>query len=131
MRLATARDELMPLLDPKVRQHEAFMSLVLLARVVQQGYTVFWTHSITTSVYLDPARIDRGDIEGNNFDYLAAQNLLRRLKVQDDELGLASGEAMDLVSRDLGYRITEKLGSSVNFMYILKDSNLPQNGYQQ
>lgn len=31
----------------------------------------------------------------------------------------------------LGYRITEKLGSSVNFMYILKDSNLPQNGYQQ
>ena len=34
MRLATARDELMPLLDPKVREHEAFMSLVLLARVV-------------------------------------------------------------------------------------------------
>ena len=30
----------------------------------------------------------------------------------------------------LGYRITEKLGSSVNFMYILKDSNLNQ-GYQQ
>lgn len=34
MRLATARDELMPLLDPKVREHEAFLSLVLLARVV-------------------------------------------------------------------------------------------------
>lgn len=34
MRLATARDELMPLLDPRVREHEAFMSLVLLARVV-------------------------------------------------------------------------------------------------
>jgi len=34
MRLATARDELMPLLDPKVRQNEAFLSLVLLARVV-------------------------------------------------------------------------------------------------
>jgi hypothetical protein len=31
----------------------------------------------------------------------------------------------------LGYRITEKLGSSVNFMYILKDSDLPDNGYQQ
>jgi hypothetical protein len=30
----------------------------------------------------------------------------------------------------LGYRITEKLGSSVNFMYILKDSTLNQ-GYQQ
>lgn len=34
MRLATARDELMPLLDPKVREHEAFLSLVLLSRVV-------------------------------------------------------------------------------------------------
>lgn len=34
MRLATARDELLPLLDPKVRQNEAFLSLVLLARVV-------------------------------------------------------------------------------------------------
>lgn len=34
MRLATARDELVPLLDPKVREHEAFLSLVLLARVV-------------------------------------------------------------------------------------------------
>ena len=31
----------------------------------------------------------------------------------------------------LGYRITEKLGSSVNFMYILKDSNQPNQGYQQ
>ena len=36
MRLATARDELMPLLDPKVRQNEAFLSLVLLAGVVTQ-----------------------------------------------------------------------------------------------
>lgn len=34
MRLATARDELMPLLDPKVQQHEGFLSLVLLGRVV-------------------------------------------------------------------------------------------------
>ncbi|HYE45095.1 MAG TPA: phosphate ABC transporter permease PstA [Caulobacter sp.] len=83
--------------------------VVLLARVVQQGYSVFWTHSITTSVYLDPARIDRTDLEGVNFDYLAAQNLLRRLKVQDDDLGLASGEAMDLVSRDLGYRILDAI----------------------
>lgn len=31
----------------------------------------------------------------------------------------------------LGYKITEKLGSSLNFTYILKDSDLPNNGYQQ
>ena len=36
MRLATARDELIPLLDPKVRENDAFLSLVLLARVVTQ-----------------------------------------------------------------------------------------------
>ena len=36
MRLATARDELVPLLDPKVRENDAFLSLVLLARVVTQ-----------------------------------------------------------------------------------------------
>ena len=34
MRLATARDELVPLLDPKVRENDAFLSLVLLAPVV-------------------------------------------------------------------------------------------------
>jgi len=34
MRLATARDELLPLLDPKVKEHEAFMTLLLLGRVV-------------------------------------------------------------------------------------------------
>lgn len=36
MRLATARDELMPLIDPKVKENEAFLSLVLLARVVTE-----------------------------------------------------------------------------------------------
>lgn len=36
MRLATARDELIPLLDPKVRENDAFLSLVLLARVVSK-----------------------------------------------------------------------------------------------
>lgn len=34
MRLATARDELLPLLDPKVKEHEAFLTLLLLGRVV-------------------------------------------------------------------------------------------------
>ena len=40
MRLATARDELMPLMDPKVREHNAFLSLVLLSRVVTRLGTV-------------------------------------------------------------------------------------------
>jgi phosphate transport system permease protein len=82
---------------------------VLLARVVHQGYSTFWTHSVTLSVYVDPARIDRSDLEGNNFDYLAAGDLLKRLEVKDDALGLASGEAMDLVSRDIGFALLDRI----------------------
>ena len=36
MRLATARDEILPLRDPRVRENEAYLSIVLLARVVTQ-----------------------------------------------------------------------------------------------
>ncbi|HEX8743476.1 MAG TPA: hypothetical protein VF712_10105 [Thermoleophilaceae bacterium] len=35
MRLATARDEIMPLRDPRVRDHEAYLTVLLLARVVE------------------------------------------------------------------------------------------------
>jgi len=36
MRLATARDELEPLRDPAVRQNEAYLAVLLLARVVKR-----------------------------------------------------------------------------------------------
>lgn len=34
MRLATARDEIQPLRDPRVRNHEAYLTVILLSRVV-------------------------------------------------------------------------------------------------
>ena len=34
MRLATANDEIAPLRDPRVRQNEAYMTVIVLARVV-------------------------------------------------------------------------------------------------
>ena len=34
MRVATARDELLPLLDARVMQHEAYLTVVLLGRVI-------------------------------------------------------------------------------------------------
>jgi hypothetical protein len=34
MRLATARDEIMPLRDPRVRDNEAYLTIILLSRVV-------------------------------------------------------------------------------------------------
>ena len=36
MRMATARDELLPLYDDRVREHPAFLTVVLLARVVER-----------------------------------------------------------------------------------------------
>ena len=34
MRLATARDEIIPLRDPRVRENEAYLTVVLLSRVI-------------------------------------------------------------------------------------------------
>ena len=36
MRLATARDEIEPLRDPAVRQNEAYLTVLLLARTVER-----------------------------------------------------------------------------------------------
>ncbi len=36
MRLATARDEILPLRDPRVRDNSAYLAIVLLARVIER-----------------------------------------------------------------------------------------------
>jgi hypothetical protein len=36
MRLATARDEIMPLRDPRVRDNEAYLTVLLLSRVISR-----------------------------------------------------------------------------------------------
>jgi len=40
MRLATARDEILPLRDPRVRDNEAYLTVILLSRVITQLGTV-------------------------------------------------------------------------------------------
>ena len=40
MRMATARDEILPLRDPRVRDNEAYLTVLLLSRVVTQLGTV-------------------------------------------------------------------------------------------
>lgn len=47
MRLATARDEILPLKDPRVRQTEAYLTIILLSRVITRLGTV---ESINPSV---------------------------------------------------------------------------------
>lgn len=44
MRLATARDELVPLADQRVRDNPAYLTVVLLARVVEQLGTITDIH---------------------------------------------------------------------------------------
>jgi hypothetical protein len=47
MRLATARDELVPLADDRVRDNPAYLTVVLLARVVERIGTIEDVHAGT------------------------------------------------------------------------------------
>jgi hypothetical protein len=47
MRLACARDEIEPLRDPRVKENEAYASVIVLARVITQLGKL---HSVTTKV---------------------------------------------------------------------------------
>ena len=84
----------------------AFLT-VLLGRIVMQGYTTFETWTISLPVHLDPTRIDAANPEGSNFDYLVATAVLAKVGESDDEFGIKSGKAMDLVSRDLGFQLMD------------------------
>lgn len=45
MRLATARDELVPMFDDRVREHEEYLTIVLLARVITRLGTIDDVHA--------------------------------------------------------------------------------------
>jgi len=86
--------------------------VLLLGRIGLQGYSTFTTNTVSLPVYLDPARIDRTDLEGSNYDYVVALALLKRMGETEDDLGLASADAMALVSRDLGFQILDRASRS-------------------
>jgi len=77
MRLATARDEIEPLRDPSVRQNEAYLAVLLLARVVTR---------IGTVTDIDPPLIER--LYAADFDHL--QRLYERLNSDGDAVGILS-----------------------------------------
>lgn len=77
MRLATARDEIEPLRDPSVRQNEAWLTVLLLARVVVRIGDV---EDITPDL-----------VEGlfaADFDHL--QRLYERLNTSEETVGIVS-----------------------------------------
>ena len=45
MRLATARDEIVPLRDPRVRENPAYLTVVLLSRVITRLGTLVGVHA--------------------------------------------------------------------------------------
>ena len=47
MRLATAADEILPMNDPKVKQNQGYLTIILLARVIEELGTV---HAVDTKV---------------------------------------------------------------------------------
>jgi phosphate transport system permease protein len=81
--------------------------VVLVGRIVVQGYSTFETHTLTVPVYLNPERIDTTALEGVNYDYIVAEAMMKKLGVQDDDLGTTSGKIMDLTSRDFGNQLLQ------------------------
>ena len=83
--------------------------VLLLGRIVQQGWSTFIDYRLTTQVYLDPSRIDRADPGGANYDLLIAEQLLARIGVADDEAGSRSDAMKDLVSGDMGFQVLDRV----------------------
>ena len=86
----------------------AFLA-ILLGRIVTQGYSTFVEHRLTVSVYLDPARIDRADPTGANYDLMVTEALMARLGLKDDEFGVTSSKVQALISNDLGFQLLDKV----------------------
>lgn len=77
MRLATARDEIEPLRDPAARQNEAYLTVLLLARVVTRiGDTTEITPQLMEGLY------------AQDFDHL--QRLYERLNTDGEAVGSVS-----------------------------------------
>ena len=66
MRLATARDEILPLKDPRVQNNPAYLSIILLSRVIEE---------LGTLSDINPAVIEGLFIEDLNY----LQELYRRI----------------------------------------------------
>ncbi|RZJ17142.1 MAG: phosphate ABC transporter permease PstA [Brevundimonas sp.] len=84
----------------------AFLVL-LLGRLVEQGHTAFYSHTVTTPVYLDPARIDRAYPQGSNIEQMVAEQSLVRLGAVNDPEGKNATAMRALFSSELKYRVAD------------------------
>ncbi len=77
--------------------------VILLGRIVEQGHTAFYTHTVTVPVYMDPARVDRAYPQGSNFEQMAAEQQLARWGISDDARGDVSRDMRGLFSSELKF----------------------------
>lgn len=88
--------------------------VVLLGRIGLQGVSAFTTNNLTLAVYVDPARVDRADIAGANYDLMVAEALLAKLKIPDDALGENASAIKQLISSDFGFTLLDKVRADPN-----------------
>ena len=90
MRLATARDELIPLRDDRVRENSAYLTVVLLARVINRIGTVTDIHAgVIENLFALPGLGAMLVTEVGNRDLIAVQSELFLLTAFFLLLGLA------------------------------------------
>jgi phosphate transport system permease protein len=83
--------------------------LLLLGRIIDQGHTAFYAHTVTVPVYMDPARIDRAYPQGTNFEQLVAEQQLRRMNVVDDAQGSKAAAMRRLFSSELKFVAADRI----------------------
>ena len=83
--------------------------LLLLGRIIEQGHTAFYSHSVTLPVYMDPARVDRAYPQGTNFELLVAEQQLVRMGEQDDAQGSKAAALRSLFSSELKFVAAERV----------------------
>ncbi len=86
--------------------------LLLLGRIIEQGHTAFYTHSITVPVYMDPARVDRAYPQGTNFQLLVAEQQLDRMGIADNAAGTKATALRRLYSSELKFAAAARIQSN-------------------
>lgn len=90
--------------------------LLLLGRIIEQGHTAFYSHTLTTPVYMDPARVDRAYPQGTNFELLVAEQQLARFGITDDAAGTKALAMRSLFSSELKFVAAERVASNPNII---------------
>ncbi len=86
--------------------------LLLLGRIIEQGHTAFYTHSVTVPVYMDPARVDRAYPQGTNFELLVAEQQLARMGIADNAAGTKATALRSLFSSELKFAAAARIQSN-------------------